>query len=33
MPVNGLHLMSVRGLVAGKNAELKQQDGMNDEPG
>jgi hypothetical protein len=33
MPVNGLHLVSVRCLVTGKNAELKRQDGMSDKPG
>jgi hypothetical protein len=33
MPVNGHHLMSVRCLVTGKNAELKRQDGLSDKPG
>ena len=33
MPVNGLHLVSVRCLVTGKNAELKRQNGMSDKPG
>ncbi|RRE17089.1 hypothetical protein EAN91_15235 [Klebsiella pneumoniae] len=33
MPVNGLHLVSVRCLVTGKNAELKRLDGMSEKPG
>ena len=33
MPVNGLHLVSVRCLVTGKNAELKRLNGMSDKPG
>ena len=33
MPVNGLHLVSVRCLVPGKNAELKRLTGMSDKPG
>ncbi len=33
MPVNGLHLVSVRRLVTGKNAELKRLDGMSEKPG
>ena len=32
MPVNGLHLVSVRCLVTGKNAELKRLDGMSESP-
>ena len=32
MPVNGLHLVSVRCLVTGKNAELKRLDGMVKSP-
>ena len=32
MPVNGLHLVSVRCLVTGEYAELKRQDGLSDEP-
>ncbi|VTM06804.1 Uncharacterised protein [Klebsiella pneumoniae] len=33
MPVNGLHLVSVRCLVTGKNTELKRLDGMSEKPG
>ena len=33
MPVNGLHLVSVRCLVTGKNAELRRLDGMSEKPG
>ena len=33
MPVNGFHLVSVRRLVTGKNAELKRLDGMSEKPG
>ena len=33
MPVNGLHLVPVRCLVTGKNAELERQNGMSEKPG
>lgn len=32
MPVYGFQLMSVRGLVKGKNTELKRRDGISDKP-